>query len=79
MLGEINLNFSTAASTIIVINHVFVQFGNRVIVSFCTDIKHESELRFEVFAYSLEEPFVRVDLTIISLFQSEDEIDSSAF
>jgi hypothetical protein len=38
VLREINFDFSTAASAIIVVHHVFVKFGNRVVVSFCTDI-----------------------------------------
>jgi len=42
-----------------------------------TNIKHETKLWLKVLTEALEEPFVRVDFTIVSLLNSEDEVDST--
>ena len=79
VLGQVDFNLTAASSTRGVSNHVFVEFGDGIIISSGTDIKHESVLGLEILADTLEEPFVTVDFTIISLFKAKHEVDSSSF
>ena len=56
---------------------MFVELGDCVVIGSGTNIKHEGVLWLDIFADSLEEPLVTVNLTIISLLESKDEVDSS--
>ena len=58
--------------------HKVVKLLQSIIVRLCSNIEHESELGLEILAYRLEEPSVRIDLSIIPLFDAEHEIDSAA-
>jgi hypothetical protein len=78
VLCEINLNLTTASSAIFVVIHVFIEFGNSVVVSFSSDIKHQGEFWFKIFANTLKEPLVTVDFSIISLLYGHNEVDPSA-
>jgi len=57
---------------------VFVELGDCVVIGSGTNVKHEGVLWLDVFADTLEEPLVTVNLTIVSLFEGKDEIDSSS-
>jgi hypothetical protein len=76
--GKVNLDFSTATSTIFIVQHIFEKFGNCVVVWSCSNIKHQSEFWLDVFANTLEEPFMTVDFSVISLLHRKDEINSSS-
>ena len=75
---EIYFNLTAAPSTIIICEHVFVKLCDGVIVGSGADIKHERELRFQILTDALEEPFVTVDLTVISLLDGKHQIDESS-
>ena len=66
-LGEIYLDFSTAASTVLVFDHVLVQLGNGIIIWSCSNVEHQAKLWFEVLTDALEKPLVTVDFSIVSL------------
>lgn len=57
---------------------MFVELGDCVVIGSGTNIKHEGVLWLDVLADALEEPLVTVDLTIVSLFEGKDEVDSSS-
>ena len=60
------------------VTHVIVQLLDGIRIGSRSDIEQEAVLRLEEFAHGLEEPLVRVNLTIISLFDTEHEIDAAA-
>ena len=78
IFSQIDLNLTATSTTSFVHGHIFVEFGDGIIVSSSTDIKHEGVLWLKILANTLEKPFVTVDLTIISLFKAKHEIDSSS-
>lgn len=79
VFGQFYLDFTTASSTGIVLVHVVIEFGNRIVISPSTNIKHHAILRLDVLADSLEEPFMTVDFTVISLLYCENKVNSAAF
>jgi hypothetical protein len=76
--GKVYLNFSTASATVVIVDHVFVQLGNGIIISSGSDVQHQGVLWLEILAKALEKPLVTVDLTIIPLLNGKDKIDSTA-
>ena len=60
------------------VDHVVIQALQRVIIWPCTDVEQKAVLGFKVLADGLEEPLVRVNLAIISLFNTEHEVYSMA-
>lgn len=44
-----------------------------------SNIQHQAQLWLQVLTYPLEKPLMRINLSIISLFYSKNEIDSSTF
>lgn len=44
-----------------------------------TNIKHKTLFRFKIFTYTLEEPSMRIDLSIISLLNRKDKVQSPTF
>ena len=77
--GKIDLNLTTATPAHGVVKHVLVKLGDCIVISSCTNIKHHRELGLKVLANALVKPFVTVDLSIVSLLQGKNEIDSTAF
>jgi hypothetical protein len=78
VLVQIDLNLTATSTTSVVANHVFVEFGDGIVISSSTDIKHERVLWLKILADTLEKPFVTVDLTVVSLFKAKHEINSSS-
>ena len=74
--GQIDLDFTTAATTRVVVLHVSVQLHEGVVVDACTGIKHKAVLGFDVLADTLEEPSMRVNLTIVPMLDSEAQMDT---
>lgn len=58
--------------------HVLEEFSDGVVVWLGTDIEHQTLLRLQELGNSLEEPLMTVDLTIIPLLYSENEIDPTS-
>ena len=54
-----------------------VKLHYSIIISLCSYVKHKHHFRFQILANSLEEPFVRVDLTIVTLLDAEHEVDAA--
>ena len=74
--GEINLDLPAAPSTLGVILHILVKLSNGIVVWPRSNIEHQSELRLEILANSLEKPFMRIDFAIISLLNGENKVNS---
>ena len=79
MCGKVYFDLTAASSTIIILEHVLIELCDGIVVGSGTDIKHECILRLQVLADTLEEPLMTIDFTVISLFNSENEINSSTF
>ena len=60
------------------VTHVIVQLLDGIRVGSRSNIEQEAVLRLEEFAHGLEEPLVRVDLTIVALFDAEHKVDAAA-
>ena len=60
------------------VDHVIVKALKGIIIRSCTDVEQEAVLWFEILADGLEEPFVRIDLAIISLLHTEHEVYAMA-
>ena len=75
---DINLNFSTNTTGLRVSAHEVVQLHKSIVVWARSNVEHHTVLRLQELADALEEPLVRVDLSIVSLLDTEHEIDSSA-
>ena len=60
------------------VTHVIVQLLDGIRIGSCSDIEQEAVLRLEEFAHGLEEPLVRVDLTIITVFDAEHDVHTPA-
>ena len=60
------------------VTHVIVQLLDGIRIWSRSDIEQEAVLRLEAFAHGLEEPLVRVDLTIVTLFNAEHEVNAAA-
>jgi hypothetical protein len=76
-IPQVDLNFAAASTTERMQSHILIQLQDGAVGSSSTYIKHQGKFRFQVLANTLEEPFVTINLTIISLFQRKDEVDSS--
>lgn len=59
------------------LTHEVDELLDGVIIRASTNIKHQAVFGLQVLADALEEPLVRVDLTIISVLDAEHEIDST--
>ena len=75
---KVDFNFTTAPSAHLVHFHIFVKLKNSIIFCLGTNIKHETVFRFQILAYTLEEPLMTVNFTIIPLFQAKYKVNSSA-
>lgn len=75
---KIYLNLSTAPAAVLISLHVSVELEQGVIVHTSTDIQHQAKVWLQVLADSLEEPLVRVNLTIVSMFNSEHDVHATA-
>ena len=60
------------------VTHVIVQLLDGIRIGSRSDIEQEAVLRLEEFAHGLEEPLVRVNLTIVTLFNAKHEVDAAA-
>jgi len=79
VISELDLDLTTASTAVRILLHVVEELSNGVVIGSCSSIKHEAELGFNVLAYALEEPFVTIDLTVVSLLDGKDEVDSPSF
>ena len=61
-----------------IVEHVLIQLLKGVFIRSCTNIQHHGELRLDVLTDGKEEPLMGVDFTIISLLNTEHEIDTTA-
>ena len=59
------------------VQHEAVKFLQGVIVRLRTNIEHQRILGLDILADRLEEPFVRVDFTIVTLLDAEHEVDAA--
>lgn len=75
---KVNLNLTTAASATLVKNHVFVKLCNGVVVWPRADIKHQGVLWLKILANTLEEPFMRIDFAVVTLFQGEYKVNATS-
>ena len=75
---DVDLNFSTHTAGLRMLTHVVVQFLEGVLVRPRSNIKHQSELGLEVLADRLEEPFMRVNFSIVTLLDTEHKVDAAA-
>ena len=55
---KIDLNLTTASTTVFVSLHVRVELYESIVIHLSSNIEHEAQLRLEVFAHSLKEPFM---------------------
>ena len=76
---QVNLDFTAAASAIFIGFHVCIKFEEGIFVHLRSDIEHEAEFGLQVLADRLEEPFVRVDLTVVAVLDSEHNVHSATF
>ncbi len=71
---EVNFDLTAAASSARVVQHVLVQFYQRVVGRLCADVKHHHLFRFNELANTLEEPLVRVYLAVITMFDAKNKV-----
>jgi hypothetical protein len=74
---EVDFNLSTASSAVVIHHHILIQLLNGKVISSSSNIKHETMIWLQVLADSLEEPFMTVDFSIISLFNGKHKVDPS--
>ena len=74
---DIDLNLSADTSSLRVVQHEAVKFLQGVIIRLRTNIEHQRILGLDILADRLEEPFVRVDFTIVTLLDAEHEVDAA--
>ena len=55
---KIDLNLTTASTAVFVGLHVRVELNESIVIHLSSNIEHEAQLRLEVFAHSLKEPFM---------------------
>mmetsp|Transcript_9471 Transcript_9471/g.14522 ORF Transcript_9471/g.14522 Transcript_9471/m.14522 type:complete len:225 (-) Transcript_9471:210-884(-) len=77
VLGEVYLDFSATSAAAFVVEHVLVELGDGVVVGPGPNVEHEGVLGLQVLADALEEPLVTVDLPVVLLLQSEDEVNAT--
>ena len=58
--------------------HELVKLLNGVGIWARSNVKHESKLWLHILANGLEEPLVRVDLTIVAMLDAKHEVDAAA-
>jgi len=75
---DLDLDFTAYASSLGMFAHEIVQFLNSVGIWARSNIQQKRELGLEVLADTLEEPFVRVDFTVITLLDAEHEVDPAS-
>ena len=76
---KVDLNLTTTASTVLIGLHMYIEFHDRIFVCLCPNVKHKAQLWLQVLADSLKEPLVRIDFAIVSVFDSEANVDTSTF
>lgn len=57
---------------------MLIELEQGVLVSTSSNIKHKTELWLKVFANTLEEPTMRVDLTIVTVLYAEANVHASS-
>lgn len=75
---HINLDFSAAATRVLVDVHVTDQLLDRVCVRSGTNVKDYTVFRSDLWANTLEKPLVTVNFSVVSMFDSKNEIDPVA-
>ena len=78
-LAKIDFNLTTTASAELISLHVRVKFHDCIFVSLCSNIEHHAQFRLQILAYSLEEPLVRVDLSVVTVLNAEADMDTTSF
>ena len=71
---DIYLDLTTDTTSLGMPKHVVVKLLQGVLIGSCSNIKHQSELRLDILADSLEEPLVRVDFTIVTVLDSKADM-----
>lgn len=77
-LREVDFDFSATTSTSYMLHHVLLEFVDCMPVWSGSNVKHQAELWLKVLADALKEPLVTVNLSVISLFNSKDQVDPSS-
>jgi hypothetical protein len=75
---NIDLDLTAASSAIWMQVHVPNELLQGMLVWPRTDIEHNAVFRPDMCANTLEEPLMTIDLAVISLFNSENEVDPIA-
>ena len=76
---NVDLNLAADTACLLVANHILIQLLHCVVVWPGANVQQEAELGLQELADALEKPFVRIDFAIVSLFNTEHEIDSTTF
>jgi len=75
---HINLDFSAAATRVLVDVHVTDQLLDRVCVRSGTNVKDYTVFWPDLWANTLEKPLVTVNFTVVTMFDSKNKIDPVA-
>lgn len=76
---KIYLDFTAATTAIRICFHMCVELDEGVVVHASSDIEHEAQFGLQVLADALEEPPVRVDLTVVAVLDGECDVHPAAF
>ena len=76
LLRKVDLDLTTTPSTVSSLYHVVIELVDGLGTWTSSNVQHQTELRFKVLTDALEKPSVAVNLAVISLLESEDEVDS---
>ena len=74
-----NLNFTANTTSLWVSSHEVDELLNGVVIWACSNVQKQAVFWLQVFADTLEEPLVGIDLSIISMLDAEHKVDTTAF
>lgn len=75
--AEFDLDFTADTTCLGVLLHEVVKLLNGVQIGARSNIKQQAVLRLKILADGLEEPLMRIDLSIVALLNTEHEVDTS--
>ena len=72
------LNFTADSTSLWVRSHKVDELLNRVVIRTRSNVKQQAVLRLQILADTLEEPLVGIDLTVVSMLDTEHKVDAAA-
>ena len=78
-LRHVDFNFAATTPAPFVVLHLLVELEKSVRFWSGSNVEHEAEFGLDILADALEEPLVRVDFSVVPMFDGEHEIYPAGF